>query len=350
METRTITEKPTTDPTYDPNNILDVGIEIPNLTLGAKSRLVNNIEKSVRDKTLLPEVREIMDNAFLDTLALADGFKAEIANQITEYRDDPVKITRILNAVKTAENLTLGNDEIELLLVNIDRINAMEQKNLINKDEAKRYENVVLRQITAIADGKLNVADFQEPQPTRPVARLPNAPFTPLTTDELVSILNGNEELFQDYLENRAGNALAVEGIERAIRDYKTRDSDEKMVKYLKSIIGNIYEKEMNDVLEENRPLLTATETKNFITGKKAILTRFKRAGRIETFEDRLNELNDRFVFWTDEVDDKAFNANLSNVLGNGLYGSGMIQKHLKSRRVRIGGGIERQERAIYQK
>lgn len=242
------------------------------------------------------------------------------------------------------------NRLMELYINQIGRINGMEQKKLITSEEAKRYEKVVQQQIFALTNYKIKLNDFQDPQPTREVDRAPNAPFVQLTTDELNQIVNGNQMLFQDYLETRAGNALDSEGIGREIENYKSRDTADKMLKLLKLIIGNIYEKEMNNVIEENRPLLTNDNLRNSIADKKAIIKRFKNTRTPASFPKKLNELNKRFSNWQNNVDAITQDQNLSILFGDGLYGNGMILKHLKSRRVRIGGGIDRQERPLYQK
>lgn len=354
METRTITEKLPNDPTYDANNILDVGIEIPNLTLGAKAKLVDNITKAVRETQMLPEVREIMNNTYLDTFDRPHDLKAELARQITEYNDDPVKIRRILNAVKNAENIAINDSNlINLYITQIDRINGMEQKKLINTDEAKRYERVVQQQIRAIVSGEININDFQEPQTTRAVEREPDVPFQVLTTDTLTQIVNGNEMVFQDYLETIGSILLSAEGIERAIKDYRTRDTDEKMAKYLRTLIGNIYEKAINNYIDENRPLLTNEDLTNFVKEKKLIINRFKAGATKANINRKLEQLNTNLQQLVEEIDYASMNSDVKILFerdGQGLYGHGMIQKHLKSRRVRIGGGIERQERPLYQK
>lgn len=79
----------------DPDNILDVGIDVANMTNATKDNLNADIVETIREKEILPEVRAIMNNTFLDNFINPNNFfnlKAELARQITEYRDDPLRL------------------------------------------------------------------------------------------------------------------------------------------------------------------------------------------------------------------------------------------------------------------
>lgn len=361
IATKTVNTQSPSSPTYDPNNILDVGLEARNMTEGAKKKLAEDIENNIRDKQKIPEVENILSNAYISSFPSANQ-KNIVVKMLVEYNNDPVKIDRTLNAVKNAETLNLDETVFNLYIRNIDRINAMEANNSIKKEDAKRYERIVFQQIQAINDNNLPIASFQEPQPTREVNRNPNAPFVPISNDEIFQFASGNQSALQDYLENRAGNALSREGIERTVSNLPKITTDEKMVNFLRLLIGDIYESDLEKYLMANQPQLTASSMKEF---KKQIKKGIKLVKNTKIKPNELslllNKFNNERNALMKDIDDETMNTplglhgsfiNTGNGLytGNGVRGMQRIQQqYLKSNRVRIGGGISIQDRPLYQ-
>ena len=93
--------------------------------------------------------------------------------------------------------------------------------------------------------------------------------------------------------------------------------------------------------------MLSFCHNNYFKRDRKTIINRFKNGLTFNNFNNKLNRLNTETTILLKEIRDKDIRRTFDPW---GLYGNGMIQKHLKSRRVRIGGGIERQERPLYQK